>query len=115
MAGPEARATLRHLQSEGANSICADCDTKNPQWASVSHGTTQDPTQDVAAAVGTRHRTVGEGGGQAVERLVGELGRLEHGDCRRCSLVRASAAPQQQIELARVKRAAAAWCAQRGV
>ena len=39
MASPEARATLRHLQSEGANSICADCDTKNPQWASVSHGT----------------------------------------------------------------------------
>lgn len=39
MASPEARATLRNLQSEHMNSICADCDTKNPQWASVSHGT----------------------------------------------------------------------------
>jgi len=39
MASADARAALSELQRRDANMICADCDTKNPQWASVSHGT----------------------------------------------------------------------------
>ena len=39
MASAEARDALRALQAQDSNAVCADCDTKNPQWASVSHGT----------------------------------------------------------------------------
>ena len=38
MASPDARAFLRRLQGCDRNDVCADCETKNPQWASVSHG-----------------------------------------------------------------------------
>ena len=39
MASAEARDALRALQAQDSNAVCADCETKNPQWASVSHGT----------------------------------------------------------------------------
>jgi ADP-ribosylation factor GTPase-activating protein 1 len=38
MASASARATLKELQGINGNSTCCDCETKNPQWASVSHG-----------------------------------------------------------------------------
>ena len=38
MASPDARDALRALQRADGNAQCADCETKNPQWASVSHG-----------------------------------------------------------------------------
>ena len=38
MASPDARDALRALQRVDGNDRCADCDGRNPQWASVSHG-----------------------------------------------------------------------------
>eukprot|EP00850_Spirogloea_muscicola_P027029 SM014131S00778 [mRNA] locus=s14131:6:308:+ [translate_table: standard] len=38
MASPAAAAALRELQTAPGNRTCADCATRNPQWASVSHG-----------------------------------------------------------------------------
>ena len=38
MASASARDALRELQRRDMNHVCADCDSKNPQWASVSHG-----------------------------------------------------------------------------
>ena len=38
MASPRTRRVLKDLKVQNGNNSCADCDTLNPQWVSVSYG-----------------------------------------------------------------------------
>lgn len=38
MSSADALRVLRELQTRPDNKVCVDCETKNPQWASIPYG-----------------------------------------------------------------------------